>query len=358
MYCEYFGFKEKPFNITPDPDFLYLSPGHEEMLAAIIYGIQEYRGLITIVGMAGTGKTTLLKAAREQLDKSTRVAHVLNSDVTFNQLLLMVLVELGRANADEKLTKVQALQRLNDFTVEQHTKGGNVALLIDEAQNLDRRNLENLRLLSNLETTKHKLIQIVLSGTPELDNRLNQPQLQQLKQRVSLRQQINPLNEKETNQYIEHRLSRVNYNGPDLFSRKARQLIWQHSGGVPRKINILCDNALLFGYGMTVKKIGTTAIEETIKDLGWQPALATDNSRPPIISHPASPHFKKTASHTRMIWAAIAFVAALVFGFWLLDGNGLDELRKVKSAFFESMQQMKDKNLPDTSVPSSDKAGQ
>ncbi len=229
MYNEFFGFTEKPFNITPDPSFLYLSPGHEEMLASIIYGIQERRGLITIVGMAGTGKTTLLNAALDRLDKSTRVAYIFNTDVTFNQLLLMVLVELGQAKADDKLSKVEALQRLSDFAVEQLIKDGNVALLIDEAQILDRRTMQNLRLLSNLETHKQKLVQMVLSGQPELDEKLNKPELQQFAQRVSLRQHINPLNEKETYEYIQHRLSRVDYDDGELFNPQAQQVVWTHS---------------------------------------------------------------------------------------------------------------------------------
>ena len=228
MYCEYFGFSEKPFDVTPDPNFLYLSPAHEEMLASIIYGIQERRGFVTIVGEVGTGKTTLLNAALDKLDRNTRVAYIFNTDVTFNQLLQMALVELGLAKANARLSKIDALQRLNDFAIDQLAIGGNVALIIDEAQNLDLRTLENLRLLSNLETPKQKLVQIVLSGQPELDQKLNQSELRQLAQRISLRRQISPLDEKQTYEYIQHRLSKVDYNGSDLFNPQARQLIWTY----------------------------------------------------------------------------------------------------------------------------------
>ena len=243
MYRNFFGFSERPFDVTPDPKFLYMSRRHTETLASLTYGIQERRGFIVIVGEVGTGKTTLLNTAMERLDPKTKIAFIFNTDVTFNQLLNMALVDLGLAKPNQRLSKPVAVERLNEFAIQQLPWGGNVALIIDEAQNLDVRFMENLRLLSNLETHKHKLVQIVLSGQPELDAKLSQPELRQLAQRISLKRYVPPLSEEETYEYIHHRLAVVNYNGPSLFNHKTKHLIWEYSGGVPRKINILCDNA-------------------------------------------------------------------------------------------------------------------
>ena len=209
------------------------------------------------------------------LGKNIKVAFIFHTDVTFVEMITMALVDLGLATAEENLSKVGALQRLNEFATQQLAKGGNVALIVDEAQNLDRRALENLRLLSNMETRKHKLIQIVLSGQPELEAKLSQPELRQLAQRISLKRYVVPLTEKETYEYIRHRLAIANCEDRDLFNLRAKQIIWEYSGGVPRKINILCDNALLNGYGVKEKKIKCHTVEEAIKNLGWSPDTHT-----------------------------------------------------------------------------------
>jgi general secretion pathway protein A len=324
MYCDYFGFSEKPFEVTPDPNFLYLSPAHEETLASIIYGIQERRGFITIVGEVGAGKTTLLNAAMDRLDRNTHVASIFNTNVTFNQMLQMTLVDIGLAKAKTRLSKVDALQRLNDFANDQLAVGGNVALIIDEAQNLDQKTLENLRLLSNLETPKQKLVQIVLSGQPELDQKLNQSELRQLAQRVSLRRQINPLDENQTYAYIRHRLSKVDYTGTDLFSPQARRLIWNYSGGVPRKINILCDNALLTAYGLRTKEIEPAIIEESIQDLGWELSEESKTDKESSATHfkLVEPPPKKKTSPARIAWILLFLALALTFGLWLYMEKG------------------------------------
>ena len=280
MYCNFFQFSEKPFDVTPDPKYLYLNEGYREILASLVYGIRERRGFVVLVGEVGTGKTTLINAALDRLDQHTKVAHLFNTDVTFEQLLVMALVELGAAKPGETLTKPESLMRLNDFATQELAKGGNVLLIVDEAQNLDRDALESLRLLSNLETRKHKLIQIVLAGQPELEAKLNDPSLRQLAQRISITRRIAPLNEKEAYEYIDDRLILANYKGPTLFTDEALRLIWEYSGGVPRKINILCDNALLIAYGLGKKKIKADVIEEVIKDQGWSP-------HPQSVSPPA-----------------------------------------------------------------------
>ena len=267
MYCNHFGFSEKPFNVTPDPKFLYQSPSHREILASIIYGIRERRGFMAIIGEVGTGKTTILNAVLERIHQEAEVAFIFNTDMTFKQILVMALMDLGLAKSAKSVTKVDAVYRLNQFAIDQMSKGGNVVLIVDEAQNLSQRSLENLRLLSNLETPKHKLLQIVLSGQPELDLKLKEPGLRQLSQRISLKRYARPLDEEQTYQYIEHRLSVADYNGPPLFDATTLKLIWEYSKGIPRKINILCDNAFLIGYALGKQKIEKSIILEVIRDL-------------------------------------------------------------------------------------------
>ena len=269
MYCTHYKFSEKPFDVTPDPRFLYLTEGHRETLASLIYGIRERRGFITIVGEVGTGKTTLLNAALDRLDDKTRVAFIFNTDVNFDEMLSMALYEWGLIKSQESLSKVNAVQRLNDFAIEQLAKGGNVVLIVDEAQNLDNSVMENLRLLSNLETRKHKLVQIVLSGQPELDTKLGRYELRQLAQRISLRRYVFPLDEKDTYAYLEHRLKVAKHKNSSPFTDKAQKLIWEYSGGVPRKINILCDNAFLIGYGLKKNTINSAIVQEAAQDLKW-----------------------------------------------------------------------------------------
>ncbi len=278
MYCNHYGFSQKPFDVTPDPRFLYLPEGHRETLAAIIYGIKERRGFITVIGEVGTGKTTLLKAALDQLDEKISVAFIFNTDVTSYQMLIMALYEWGLIKPKEKLSKVEALRRLNRFAIEQKDRGGNVVLIVDEAQNLDNRAMENLRLLSNLETRRHKLIQIVLSGQPELDTKLNRHELRQFAQRISLRRYVFPFDEKDTYAYLHHRLQVVKDKSSSPFTDKAQKLIWEYSGGVPRKINNLCDNALLIGYGLKKNRINSAIVQEAAQDLKWPRLLDTKAS--------------------------------------------------------------------------------
>ena len=279
MYSDFFGFSVKPFELTPDPRFLYLNEGLRETLATLVYGIRERRGFIIIIGEPGTGKTTLLNAAADQIDEKIKVAFILNPSLAFEDMLHMALVGFNLAEAEEDLTKRKAIQRLNDFALKQNEKKGNVALIIDEAQHLNRNSLENLRLLSNLQTRKHELIQIVLAGQPELDDTLQKPGLRQLVQRIGLRRRTTPLSEKEAYEYIQHRLKIAKYDGPQLFGNRAKKLIWSYSQGIPRIINILCDNSLLAGYALERKRIDSAIVEEAIQDLsGKSFSEASENS--------------------------------------------------------------------------------
>jgi type II secretory pathway predicted ATPase ExeA len=291
MYCKHHGFSEKPFDVTSNPRFLFLRPDHQETLASIEYGIRERRGFITLIGEVGTGKTTLLNAAVDRMDRKTRVAFIFTTNVTFDEMLNMALYELKLIKINETVSKVDGIRRLNHFAMEQLRKGGNVLLIIDEAQNLDDSVLEELRLLSNLETPKHKLIQVILSGQPELDTKLNRNELRQFAQRISIRRYISPLNEKDTYSYLQHRLKLVQDKGTLPFTPKAQKLIWEYTQGVPRKINILCDNAFLIGYGLNKKKINEDMILEAACDLKWHPSSDTKtpwNSPAPGSTHPSS----------------------------------------------------------------------
>jgi len=353
MYRNFFGFTEQPFDMTPDPKFLYMSRGHIETLASLTYGIQERRGFIVIVGEVGTGKTTLLNTAVERLDPKTKIAFIFNTDVTFNQLLNMALVDLGLAKPNQRLSKPVAVERLNEFAIQQLPWGGNVALIIDEAQNLDVRFMENLRLLSNLETHKHKLVQIVLSGQPELDAKLSQPELRQLAQRISLKRYILPLSEEETYEYIHHRLAVVSYNGPSLFNHKTKRLIWEYSGGVPRKINILCDNALLIGYGLRKIRIKTPVVEEAINDLSWSPFLGTTETRSGIPMEEKTPRLRGRVVHSRFALIGSSVIAAcLILTVWLFLGNSDHKTQKGPSPPFRNATRLKiprDLSNPDQS---------
>ena len=362
MYCEHFGFSEKPFEMTPDPKYLYLSPSHQEVFASLIYGIRDRRGFISVVGEVGTGKTTLLNAALDQLDENTKSAYIFNTSVAFEEILTTTLFELGLKKSDESLSKTEAINRLNNFAIKQLAAGGNVALIIDEAQNLDTRAIENLRLLSNLETRKHKLIQLVIAGQPELDAILRRHELRQLTQRINLRRNLIPLNEKETNDYLRHRLAVADFKGSDLFDRRSQQLIWEYSHGIPRKINILCDNALLMGYGVKKNRITASLMEEAIKDLSWSP-FAPASASPGQIAAQAIEKRRQVNTRPRprrlALAAGLASMAVIIFGVGLLLGHsGLDwreNISRLSQRVFQSQKISQgggDGKIPVTTLPS------
>lgn len=327
MYCNHYKFSEKPFGVTPDPRFLYLTERHRETLSSLIYGIRERRGFITVIGEVGTGKTTLLNAALDRLDEKTRVAFIFNTDVTFDQMLIMALYEWGLVKPKEELSKVNAIQRLNNFAIEQLSKGGNVVLIVDEAQNLDNRTMESLRLLSNLETRRYKLVQIVLSGQPELDTKLGRYELRQLAQRISLKRYVFPLDEMNTYAYLQHRLRVAKHKNSSPFTDKAQKLIWEYSGGVPRKINILCDNAFLIGYGLKKNKINSAIVQEAAQDLKWQ--RFSDSKASLDVPLAETPGFTlvgaKPPRRSLKLMAAMIIACLLIFaGSFLLNEKGLD----------------------------------
>jgi len=277
MYSNFFGFRLKPFELTPDPSFLYLSPDLGEIRATLYYGISQRRGFGLLVGEPGTGKTTLINSLIDKSGIDANFAYIFNPDLNFNDLLHTVIVEFGLSSIEEDLSKTKAMHRLNSFVTEQFEKGKHTVIIVDEAQLLDIKTLENLRLLSNLETRKHKLIDIIISGQPELENTLSHKGLSQLAQRIGLRCRTKPLTEKEAYEYIDHRLKVAGYNGPQLFANKAKQTIWKYSKGIPRSINIICDNCLLSGYGRDQRRIDFSIVKEVIDDLKIVPLNNLDS---------------------------------------------------------------------------------
>jgi len=265
MYNSYFGFRESPFSVTPDPRFFYTNPHYLEAFAALSYGIEAKKGFIVITGEVGTGKTTLLRRLLRNLADTVHSVFVFNSCLSFPELLQLTLQDLGLTSKDQ--SKVAMLVELNDYLIKQLNQGHTVTMLIDEAQNLSDEVLENLRLLSNLETDQEKLIQIVLMGQPELHAKLAQPHLRQLKQRVAVQCRLNPLLDNEVRPYIDSRLMAAGYEGKDLFHPDAVERIAYHSKGIPRVINIICDNALLSAYAESQRRVYADKIDRVARDL-------------------------------------------------------------------------------------------
>ena len=265
MYLTFYGLREKPFNATPDPRFLYMSPGHREALAQLLYGVQERKGFMVLTGKVGTGKTTLLRALCQRLNGQSAIAFVVNSALPFDELLEYILEDLGIAKPAG--SRAQRLIALNNFLIERERAGQNTVLIIDEAQNLDSATLEQIRLLSNFETSTTKLLQILLVGQPELKAKLNRPELHQLKQRVGLRCQIPPLTLEEARAYIRTRLRIAGARDLGLFADSAVDRISAYAGGIPRLINTVCDHCLLFGYADQKRRIDRSIVGQAIEYL-------------------------------------------------------------------------------------------
>ena len=266
MYNSHFGFSDSPFSVTADPTVFYSNPVYEEAYAILQYGIEGKKGFIVITGEVGTGKTTLLrKLMTENLKGSIRTVLVFNTYLNFSELLRFVHKNLGLGSTE--VNKVKLLQQLNQYLIDQLKQSNTVAILVDEAQNLSDEALEGLRLLSNMETDQEKLVQIVLMGQPELHTKLDQPNLRQVKQRVALQYQLDPLKEEEVGHYIDFRLRAAGYTGNALFLSSAVRQITLHSKGIPRVINIICDNALLSAYAWAEKVIVSEMIDEVARDL-------------------------------------------------------------------------------------------
>jgi len=313
MYCDFYQLTERPFNVTPDPKFLYLNARYREALASLNYGITQRKGFITLIGEAGTGKTTLLKRLLEDLDPKTKTVFIFNTNVTFEEILEYILAEFDLPVHNGK--KLYMLQRLNTFLLEELRGAGNVALLIDEAQDLEFSVLEDLRLLSNLETAKEKILQIVLSGQPELGQKLSNPVLRQLRQRIGINCRLLPLSRDEITEYIEYRLQAAQCPDLKLFTREAEDQVYHFSRGIPRLVNVVCDNALVIGYALGKKRIAEDIIKEAAADLLSLEARSEEPKEPtasPVA--PAAWSAPKPPRRNARLGVIGLFVVALMIG--------------------------------------------
>ena len=273
MYERYFQLRERPFALSPDPDYLYPSKVHQEALSYVRYGIEGHAGFVVITGEIGSGKTTLLQAVLGRLDPNTTVARIVNTMLDPRELLEAILLDFGIDPTG--MSKPAMLKSLGTFLVEQRQAGRLTILAIDEAQNLSLAALEEIRMLSNLETEKSKLIQIVMIGQPQLRQKLALPQLEQLRQRITVSYHLDPLDADETANYINHRLKRAAIGAPLVFPRNVTDVIHERSRGVPRIVNVIADATLLFAYGVDCRDIDVAVTQDAINELDATGVLAS-----------------------------------------------------------------------------------
>ena len=265
MYKSFYGLKENPFNVNPDPRFLFLTKQIEEALTGLMYGIQTRKGFITLTGEVGTGKTTLINRLLDWLhQRKARTAFLFNSRMNSNQLFDFILAEFDIQC--ESKSKSQQLMKLNHWLLDRYRMGETVVLIIDEAQNLTYPVLEEIRLLTNLETSTEKLLQIVLSGQPELEEKLKLPQLRQLRQRIMLRCRTAPLTKEQTHEYVNERLRIAGASGDPIFAPQTIDAIHIYSMGIPRVVNLLCEHSLVNGFVEQQRPIQPKIVEEVARE--------------------------------------------------------------------------------------------
>lgn len=298
MYTDFYGLNEVPFSLTPDSRFLFFSAAHKEALGHLLYGIRERKGFILITGEIGTGKTTLCRALLNELGPDTASAFIMNTFLTETELLMNIVYDLTAESGGR--TKKELIDYLNGFLLRSKSEGRNVVILIDECQNLSPEVMEQIRMLSNLETERDKLLQIVLVGQPEVRDILAMPRMSQLDQRIAVRYHLRPLTRKETGEYISHRLSVAGLRGGLDFRPRALDDIFRFSGGTPRLINILCDRILLIGYVDNARRIGRGIVRRARAELD---GMSRRRERVPFLSMRISP----------MRIARVTLVAAVVF---------------------------------------------
>jgi general secretion pathway protein A len=300
IYLGFYGLERDPFGPTPDPDFLFMTHGHREALAQLTYAIEERKGFILLSAEVGTGKTTLLQALRRELDGSnTAVAYVSNSMLPFQGILEYMLEEFEIAKPGE--SHAQRLVTLQEFLVDRFRAGQNTVLILDEAQNLYPQTLEQIRLLSNFETTKEKILQILLVGQPELQAKLDLPDLRQLSQRIAMRCTIPPLTRTGTRNYIRSRLRGAGARDVGLFTDAALARIAEYAQGIPRIVNTICDHSLLIGYADQTRRIDREIVDEAIQ----------------YLEAGRQPRRRRTARSSRISrgrWAGVGVLAGVVAG--------------------------------------------
>ena len=265
VYLDYYGLTEPPFDITPNPRFLFYSTKHREAYNHLLYGIRERKGFVQLTGEVGAGKTTLCRAMLEQLDARYATALILNPVMSPNEMMKAIAIEFGLPV--NGLDRLETLAVINQFLLQQVERGKETVLIIDEAQDLTEELLEQVRLLSNLETDNRKLLQIVLMGQPELRDRLNNHRLRQLRQRITVRYHLLPLTRHEVNQYVQHRLHVSGGKGTPYFTWPALWRVYQYAHGIPRLVNAVCDKALLAGFVAQKERIDFRLVNRAVREL-------------------------------------------------------------------------------------------
>jgi general secretion pathway protein A len=280
MYQRFFGLRENPFNVNPDPRYLFLTKSAQESLAALTYGIQNRKGFTLLTGEVGTGKTTLLNRVLDWLHgQHVATAFVFNSLLNVDHLFDFIMADFGIPC--ESREKSQMLLRLNHWLLERYRSGGTAVVIIDEAQNLSFEVLEEIRLLTNLETSTEKLLQIVLCGQPELEEKLKLPQLRQLRQRITLRCRTSPLTLEEAFGYVADRLRSAGANGAPIFSKDAIQLVHLYSRGIPRVVNLLCEHSMISAYVDHLRPVPARLVEEVAREFQLDEFEPTSPLSPP-----------------------------------------------------------------------------
>lgn len=311
MYTAFYGLREKPFALVPDPRYLFLADSHREALAHLLYGIDQAEGFIAVTGEVGTGKTTICRTLLERLGGETEVAFLFNPSRSGVELLQDISAEFGLEAAG--LSRSDLGAQLNRFLLQKKQEKRRVLLIIDEAQNLSESTLEQVRLLSNLETSSQKLIQILLLGQPELDRKLDSPELRQLRQRISVRWGLHPLSAKETRAYVRHRLHVAAGAERDLFTDGALREIHRRSRGVPRLVNVLCDRVLLAGYVARAPRISAAIVRQAAREI-------PDAQRRPLFAGRRTRVARTAQTASKRLGAGTIFGAGLALGLAVAGG--------------------------------------
>lgn len=267
MYNPFFGLDSDPFRVNPDPRFLYFSESHREALATLIYTVKQRKGFIVMTGEVGTGKTTVLNALVRKIDANVETAYLFNTALTVEDFFSCLFDDLG-IEAVEPFHKGRALRRLNEYLIDRLKRGLQTLLIVDEAQNLSVELLEEIRMLSNLETPQSKLIQIMLVGQPELAEKLSRPELRQLRQRVELRHEISTLDQQDVAEYVKERLMIAGHETGEVFTARALKAVHRYTEGIPRVINVLCDNSLIAAFANRSARVTREMVDEAATDMG------------------------------------------------------------------------------------------
>jgi general secretion pathway protein A len=280
MYEQFFGFRERPFDLTPNPRYLVLTPMHREALSNLQYAIASRKGVTLLVGEAGAGKTTVIRAALEDQPQRVHCVHINNPALTRDEFVELLAVRFGLSDRARN-SKAALLVELEDLLRHRQQKGETTVLIVDEAQSLPLELLEEIRLLANIETESDKLLSVIIAGQPEIAQRLNESSLRQLKQRIVLRCELKPLALRETAAYLTGRIRAAGGTGAEVFTREAVMMIHEQARGVPRTINVLADNALLAGFAMGERPVGTRIVNEVCRDFDFDGSAAprTDGTR-------------------------------------------------------------------------------